>query len=399
MQKIVIIVAFQHYSPIARLSVIRHTTMTQTTKTPKAIADVQSIINDTAKTYPEKVKLLRSLGFDKRPGKTEAEQLITAFAQKYDYYRAKKALIFAPQRKRDWKTNFLQYLRKIAPDVFPDTIFRKYEGVQKHACQIRQEIIGLQRPYTKAKAKKEAFTDATGLPSSYMGLERSILELQNTQKGYTMINGHIFTVKWDEVKDWEYYSKSWHNKYGPKVTIENRRVVVRKDGKIVGIVPIENFKGNYLVNAVITYLRLPKIKVDRKLKPIQISPYFSIRLLHSVGKAAIYVRELGGQTVDFCAVWQGETYHALTPKEAIEGVKTKISKHVALQEERLNYQYARNLGFCHQGITDFCELNSLDINATYTRQELRNVILKKRCENCARFGAELRKVNLGINCK
>ncbi len=370
--------------------------MTQTTK---ALQEIQSVISDTAKTYPEKVKLLRSLSLDKRPGKAEAEQLILAFAQKYDDYRAKKALIFAPQRKRDWKTNFLQYLRKIAPDVFPDTIFWKYKGVQKHACQIRQEIIGLQRPYTEAKAKKEAFTLATGLPASYMGLEKSLLGLQNTQNGYTRINGYIFTVDWDDVKDWEYYSKTWHNKYGPKVTTGNRRVVVRKDGKVIDTLPLENFKGNYLVNTVITYLRLPKIKVDSKLKPVQLNPYFGIRLLHSVGKAAIYARELSGHIVDFCAVWQGETYHALTPKEAIEGVKTKIKFHLVFQTEKLNYDYARELGFCHQGITDFCELNGLDIQATYTRQELRNVVLANRKENCARFGAELRKVNLGLNCK
>lgn len=31
-------------------------------------------------------------------------------------------------------------------------------------------------------------------------------------------------------KDWNYYSKGWHRIHGPKMTVQERRVVIRKGG-------------------------------------------------------------------------------------------------------------------------------------------------------------------------
>lgn len=59
--------------------------------------------------------------------------------------------------------------------------------------------------------------------------------------------------------------------------------------------------------------------------------------------------------------------------------------------------YAEKKGFCEFGIKQFCKDNEIDFYGSYTRRELRNIVLRKRRLNCEKYYKELKKIGVSLH--
>lgn len=144
----------------------------------------------------------------------------------------------------------------------------------------------------------------------------------------------ILTIAWDESADWNYYAKS----YGyPKREVSNRRIVFSTIGKFgkkepIFIYPLESFSGYFVEKALSAFLG-KEIKLTEKIdRDLVITDRF----------------------------------------------------------------YAKKKGFCEDGVKQFCIDNEIDYYGSYTRKELRNIILKNRELNCDKYYKELKKIGEDI---
>lgn len=209
----------------------------------------------------------------------------------------------------------------------------------------------------------------------------------------------LLHVAWDTDSDWNYYSKRYNR---PKNTYSNRRVELLTfgpesigGGKIVDVYHVNAFRGPFLIDAIVRFCNLRPVKVAKGLRKVQLNDYFEITLLRDVCGVQIYSRSIAGQLIDYCALYHNTTYHAATVAATVAGLKNKIREHAAHEGEIINYEAARKLGYCDTGIRNFATDNELDIDAQYTRAELRNIVLRRRELNYDKYRDELR--TLGIN--
>jgi len=206
----------------------------------------------------------------------------------------------------------------------------------------------------------------------------------------------IAEVTWDEESDWNYYSKSYGR---PKNTYSNRRVEFyffdTCAAEIVDLktYPVANFQGNFLLNILVDFLKIEKIKVKKEEKIVQLNPYFSIEKIFQIGSAKIYKRSLGAHLIDFCAVQNDLTYHDDTPKKAIHNLKIKIKNKIKWENEKLSKQTAYAIGACEAGLKQFCIDNDLDIDAEYSRQEIEEKINQNREIN-KKYHVEFKKAGI-----
>jgi hypothetical protein len=203
------------------------------------------------------------------------------------------------------------------------------------------------------KNKKE-FSQATGMPWAYFDNEESILTVQNNKSCneykaasmYCIVKGFYISVTHEEGMDWEYYSKAWHRRHGPKKTITGRFVNFYKRGKKQRRIAITSFAGNYLINAIIEQFSIKKevagITIKKKtgtnFKRIQMNDRFKVKYEGKLGKVKIFSRWILDAKVDYCSVDnEGNTCH--TPNK-LEAVKTCIfteqsEKKIIVREESL----------------------------------------------------------------
>lgn len=228
-----------------------------------------------------------------------------------------------------------------------------------------------------------------------------LLELQRNHEGTARLaDGRLVSVHEVVNKDWNYYSKAWHRQHGPKVTVERRYILVQSlDGHSAEI-DVPAFRGNYLLSALAAHLALPKVKMTVGLASVQLYEFAEVELKHRFGEVRIYARTFAGTLLDYVVVAKGKTYHAETVAQAVAGWRNKERQRIEHESELLTYDVARTrYGFCHVGISDFCEVNGLDIEGSYTRQQVRGAALQHRATNCAKFASELRTVGINIGCK
>jgi len=196
----------------------------------------------------------------------------------------------------------------------------------------------------------------------------------------------IAKITWGESSDWNYYAKS----YGyAKNTVDNRRVEFHtydfvKCEDDCKTIHLNNFAGNFLEKAIIEFFNVQKIHVEKELKAVQLTPHFSLKLIHNIGNIQIYQRYLGPVAWDF-SVKSGENiYHDTKYSKLVSGLRRKIDAakqakidQLLLDNTVLTAQTAHEkYGFCLPGMSSFAELNGLDIEGSYTIKELRNAVIQ-----------------------
>lgn len=275
------------------------------------------------------------------------------------------------------------------------------EEIIKNSRLIYNYAVSMRQKQVERENQKKNFCEISGLDAKYFGKERSIFDVQKNKAGsepmYCFIDDYHITVEQDETEDWEKYSKSWHKAHGPHRRIDRRRVVFRK-GKEVHTIDVDSFRGDYLFNAIVQFFKLQPVKVAKDLKNVQLWEFCEIKEVKKLICTVFYERTFMGVFLDYCILHKKQTYHASTLEGCVKGLKKKLNAKYAFENEELTKEVAYALGFCETGVESFCSDNGLDVDATYTRKELRNIVVAKREVNCSKYKLELNKIGINLNC-
>lgn len=220
---------------------------------------------------------------------------------------------------------------------------------------------------------------------------------------YAQVGDWYIRCTQDEEKDWNYYAKSYRF---PKITISNRKVLIRRvkpDGTMESRdVAVEAWRGNYLLDALITAGVCEKNKVASRLRSVQLHPAFAVTTLRE-GSLSIYERTLAGEHYDCCVVWHGITYHAGSVKAAVRGLRNKLHSVIQAKNSPIDWALCKKLGFCDAGIRQFCADFNLSTSGRYTAQQIEAVV-QTNLSQAAKYKTELctlaKTVGYGTNlCK
>ncbi len=208
---------------------------------------------------------------------------------------------------------------------------------------------------------------------------KKVTELTAGVREIARVGSWWISTSQSEEKDWNYYSKAWHRSHGPKVTISDRKVLIRRYNPATKKIEsrdqdVTAWRGNWALNALIDAGVIEGVKAPTKIRPVQLHHAFAVELHRKHGDFTVYRRMLAGDIYDFCAFWHGLTYHAESPITAIRGLKNKIHVAEKRRNSPINWALCRELGFCEEGIKQFCRDFSLSPKGEYTPEEIRKAV-------------------------
>lgn len=263
----------------------------------------------------------------------------------------------------------------------------------------------------KAQEDYRKLKKLSGLPPRYLYREVSLAELQNNHENntYAVFRGYYITVNTVPHHD---SSRVGHG-LGPlvktdrSISVRRREVHERSATITMKTKVLRTFSGNFVLNALEEhiFLKLKRIKVPEELKPVQLNPKMRVKnrgyrvfTLNGVDRGFRTFERLFADThYDYCVLRGGITYHGKSIKACIEGWKKKAS----LEKERknpdgkiINLKFCQDLGYCKEGVRDFCNANELDINDEITVDQLKEVVRKNLSHNRAYYERELRQIGV-----
>lgn len=198
-----------------------------------------------------------------------------------------------------------------------------------------------------------------------------------------------------------YYSKSWHRSYGPKFTVTDRKITLsRKHGKgiLTRTLNLNSWTGDYLARAVNELDLAPK-KSKIPLS-IRLNKAYDAKLHKVIRDHKIYSRTLLGEHVDYVIVAPlGTTYHDFNYKTLIKGLYKKIRaqrKKTNFGDGIIDWDVCRELGFCKEGIKEFCTIFVLNTKSKYAPAQIEAAI-RKNPTHAAPFMAELKTLATAYN--
>lgn len=211
----------------------------------------------------------------------------------------------------------------------------------------------------------------------------------------------IACITWSEEHDWEFYAKSY--KF-PKSTYCNRMVefstIVKGKVEIIFSYPLNAFSGNFMEKALAAFFKVGKVKCAKDLKPVQLNDFFRIDEYKAINGYRLFQRFIGPLLWDYAIIdtKTGLTYHAYKEENLVTGLRAKMEAKFDSENEIITKETGFKLHFCESGMRAFCEINNLDYEGKYTRQELRNIVVKNRAANM-RFRNDLRLIGIPIGKK
>jgi hypothetical protein len=206
-------------------------------------------------------------------------------------------------------------------------------------------------------------------------------------------------VDWTEDTDWEYYAKSYGR---PKNTYSNRQVIfktINKLGKVVELsYPLTTFAGAFMEKAIASYFGITKIKCPNELKSLQLADYFTITETNAINGYRLFKRSIGTVLWDYAILdtKTGTTYHASESDQLVSGLRKKLEAKLSHETAIINRKTGYDLGFCDTGMKQFCSDNSIDLDGSYTRSELRNIVIQHRAINHQKYRWELSRVGIHL---
>ena len=306
---------------------------------------------------------------------------VYTISKKYSLCQIKKAIARARKNKEVRKRELIKYF--IIDKIGDNAPFNV------------SSFLGGDAKENLAKLKKARDLAKKYNVSLYKTMElKSIKEIQSTKYGSCIYADAVATVTYREVKDWNYYSKNYKH---PKITVYGRKVTFEKKGYIK-TVDLDNFNGDFLLKAYVKAFKVKAYKQKGFARKVQLNDYLRTKKIRCIGNVELWERTINKAHYDYCAVINKTTYHAFTKKEALSGLKKKINAKIKKEMEVISKKTGYNLGFCETGMKSFCEDNDLDLEGSYTRAELRNIILQKRKLNCDKYAPEIRKLGIILGC-
>jgi hypothetical protein len=224
---------------------------------------------------------------------------------------------------------------------------------------------------------------------SYLRLAWGYAASSNTEKSNVrMIGGWIATAWQEEEKDWSFYSKAWHRSHGPKVTITGRFVrFTSPTGKKVKTVELDGWRGNWQAKAL---LASGLVKPKKGQMHLRLNEAFDIKIVEKRREYKLYERTLKGEHVDYCLVSPlGMTYHAESFAACLKGLKRKRRAQRRKSAATISWDFCRGLGFCKEGIKEFCSVFGFSLGESYTPKEVYEAIALNPLK-AASFESELK---------
>lgn len=297
--------------------------------------------------------------------------------------QAKQELIEAIQHRE--KVSRSRTARPVQPQ--PGRIIRMLEQKKRYISQYLKSCENLD-------SAKSYFRYQYG---NYRHQQRTFIVPEIKHNGFPV----TVQISWDEDHNWDYYAKSYGR---PKSTYFNREILFRSIGKlgketIIFTFPLNNFAGLFMEKAIAAFQRVKKGRCPKGLKSIQLAEYYSVKKLKSVNGYQFFTRYIGKVPWDYAILETktGENYHAREIEDLIPGLRRKMQARIDLENENITKETAFGLEFCQSGIRAFCEFNDLDMEGTYTRQQLRNIVIQRRETNFRRYGNDLKKLGIIIS--
>jgi hypothetical protein len=216
-----------------------------------------------------------------------------------------------------------------------------------------------------------------------------------TSKAPVTIGGWTAIAWQEEKKDWNYYSKAWHRSHGPKVTVTGRFVkFISPSGKKTKLVSLEGWRGNWQMKAL---LEAGLVKPQKGAMDVRLNEACEIKCIGKKLSIKFYSRSLKGELLDYVAVTaMGMTYHAESPAACIKGLKIKQAKIERKKVAVIDWSFLRGIGFCKDGIKEFCSVFGFDLKDSVTPSEVYDRV-KSNPSAAVPFLPELRKLAEIVN--
>jgi len=205
----------------------------------------------------------------------------------------------------------------------------------------------------------------------------------NARAGMRLTDGRILVATFSIATEW-YGSNRW-----PTRTRKTRVQLYSPTGVVKKTYCVPNRTGNWMQKAAIELLnpregKVDKINLDRRIRVKKITQRMSI---------TFYKRTIAGVLLDFVAASGRVVFHATTKREALAGLAMKIGGQPRMkQRTKLNFKTCLKLGFCKSGIAEFCDTFHLDINKSYSPEQIGKIIEGDRRADIYQF--ELKKAGV-----
>lgn len=227
------------------------------------------------------------------------------------------------------------------------------------------------------------------------GSPRELLGLSITAPTPKSIGPWFYVQGEEQEKDYSYYSKGWHRRYGPKIStyrqVQFARMFRGKPKR--KIIDVKTWTGDWLAKAALEAGIVKPIKSITSLK-IRLNNVYDAKLIDNKRGYKIYSRTLLGTHIDFVIVSpMGVVYHDADRKNLISGLHIKVratANKLALPGSNLiDWAACKKLGFCDPGINEFCDIFGFSTDGRYTAQEIERAV-RKRPHLATPFLAELK---------
>ncbi|ADB42644.1 hypothetical protein [Spirosoma linguale] len=191
-----------------------------------------------------------------------------------------------------------------------------------------------------------------------------------------------------------------------RILVDNAQAVVhfykgrREWGRLVRSVPIEKWSGDWLIRTIGRFFRLDyQLADDKAIASIQRNGYLTVHTEHRIAGAVLYQRALKGEFWDYCVSYRGDVGFGVTVRTAIADLRAKLATRTNVEQAEIALKVGSASRFTQQQLEAFCEANGLMPGSHYTRQQLRQTVLRQRKLNCEQFRNQLSYFDIRINCK
>jgi hypothetical protein len=371
------------------------------TTTTKIESEWNAIRSDKSLSTRERHAKLLALETDRRPGGPEIRARQAALKRRLAEIRRRVAAkpTVTPEEIR----NAVEHYNRWGGDCVLNLRALTYINIAPLRRKQREERVARERRLQELRTQEHAQGHVRTCFS--MGLEATvaIVGLDKIEPGYSArletvarVGGWFVRASESVDKEWNAYSKAWHRAYGPKVTVTGRTVQIRRfreDTQSVEVrdVEVKSWRGNWLFEALLKAGVARAHKVPVKLRPVQLHPVFDARPVRVLGDISLYERTIAGEHHDYCVLWHGLTYHAGTPRAAVTGLRAKLAEAERRKNAPIDFALCLSLGFCKEGIKQFCRDFELDPTSRYTADEIRQAV-ERDLDQAAIYRDELVKV-------
>ncbi len=193
---------------------------------------------------------------------------------------------------------------------------------------------------------------------------------------------------------------------GYRVSVDYAQAVVhfykgeQEWGKLADTLPVEKWSGDWLIRIIGRFFRIEyQLTDDKAIASVQRNGFLSVRTLHHIGRAVLYQRILVDRNWDYCISFRNEVGFGLSVDKAIAELRSKLKVRATQEQAEVTLSVGRSSHITEQQLADFCSTNGLIPGGRYTRQQLRQTILRQRKVNCEQFRSQLQYFDVRINCK